>query len=218
MIYTVECSFADPGSEAEWNDFYSLEKLPALISVSGLQTSQRFKSLSAGCPVYLAMHSIDGLAVLEDDEYRQKGGGNFARWQQHITDWHRNLYNGLERAPALGEGDHLIVSAVGPEPLIEMGLEPDLMRAVALDKFPESRWLAKLDSAIGLSVETLPKDVHLYAPMTAQLTSGNGAMPRTQGQTGMPNLRLDEAIKRHTGLTARIRCFGYPAPAIYARN
>lgn len=30
--------------------------------------------------------------------------------------------------------------------------------------------------------------------------------------------RLDVAIKRHTGLTARIRCFGYPAPAIYARN
>lgn len=30
--------------------------------------------------------------------------------------------------------------------------------------------------------------------------------------------QLDEAIKRHTGLTARIRCFGYPTPAIYARN
>lgn len=182
MIYTVECSFANPASEAEWNDFYSLEKLPALISVSGFHSSQRFKALSPGCPVYLAMHSIDGLAVLEGDEYRQKGGGNFARWQQHITDWHRNLYGGLERAPAIGEGDHLIVSAVGPEPLIEMGLKPDLMRAVALEKFPENRWLAKLDSSISLSVETLPKDVHLYAPMTAQLTSGSGAVPQTQGQ------------------------------------
>ncbi|MOA50928.1 hypothetical protein D3C78_1740080 [compost metagenome] len=30
--------------------------------------------------------------------------------------------------------------------------------------------------------------------------------------------RLDAAIKRHTGLTARIRCFGYSPPAIYARN
>ncbi len=182
MIYTVECSFSDPASEAEWNDFYSLEKLPALISVSGFHTSQRFKALGTGCPVYLAMHSIDGLAVLEGHEYRQKGGGNFARWQQHITDWHRNLYGGLERAPAIGEGDHLVVSAVGPESLIEMGLTPDRMRAVALEKLPENRWLAKLDSAISLSVETLPKDVHLYAPMTAQLTSGNGAVPRKQGQ------------------------------------
>lgn len=30
--------------------------------------------------------------------------------------------------------------------------------------------------------------------------------------------RLDEAIRRHIGLTARIRCFGYAPPAIYARN
>ncbi|QVN06306.1 sugar ABC transporter [Pseudomonas rhodesiae] len=182
MIYTVECSFADPVSEALWNDFYSLEKLPALISVSGFHTSQRFKAISTGCPVYLAMHSIDGLAVLESDEYRQKGGGNFARWQQHITDWHRNLYGGLERAPAIGEGEYLIVSAVGPEPLIEMGLTPEQMWAVALEKCPENRWLAKLDSAISLGANTLPKNVHLYAPMTAQLTGGNGAVPQTQGR------------------------------------
>lgn len=181
MIYTVECSFADPASEAEWNDFYSLEKLPALISVSGFHTSQRFKALSAGCPVYLAMHTIDGLAVLEGDEYRQKGGGNFARWQQHITDWRRNLYGGLERAPAVGEGNHLIVSAAGPDPLVDMGLAPDRMRGIALEKFPEHRWLATLDSAIRVDVETLPKDVHLYAPMAAQLTRGSGAVPPRQG-------------------------------------
>lgn len=180
MIYTVECSFSDPASEAEWNDFYSLKKLPALISVSGFHTSQRFKALSAGCPVYLAMHSIDGLAVLEGDEYRQKGGGNFARWQQHITDWHRNLYGGLERAPAIGEGEHLIVSAVGPEPLIEMGLTPAQMRAVELEKCPENRWLAKLDGSISLDLDALPKDVYLYAPMTAQLTSSGAADARAE--------------------------------------
>ena len=69
MIYTVECSFADTAREAEWNDFYSLNKLPALISVDGFHTSQRFKALSPGCPVYLAIHSIDSLDVLQGDEY-----------------------------------------------------------------------------------------------------------------------------------------------------
>jgi hypothetical protein len=29
---------------------------------------------------------------------------------------------------------------------------------------------------------------------------------------------LDDAITRHAGLTARIRCFGYPSPNLYARN
>ncbi|VEA65197.1 Uncharacterised protein [Serratia plymuthica] len=173
MIYTVECSFADPTGEAEWNDFYSLEKLPALISVSGFHTSQRFKALNAGCPVYLALHSIDNLDVLQGDEYRQKGGGNFARWQQHITDWHRNLYGGLDPAPAIGENEHLVTSAVGPEPLIEMGLTPYRMQAVALERFPEVRWLAKLGRSIDLDLEPLPKGVHLYAPMTNQLTKGS---------------------------------------------
>lgn len=181
MIYTVECSFANPASEAEWNDFYSLEKLPALISVSGFHTSQRFKALSAGCPVYLAVHSIDDLDVLQGEEYRRKGGGNFARWQQHITDWHRNLYDGVGRAPAIGEGEHLVVSAVGPEPLIEMGLRPCPMQAVALEKFPERRWLAKLARSIDLSVQHLPQGVHVYAPMTAQLTSDREAALPTLG-------------------------------------
>lgn len=175
MIYTVECSFADPGSEAEWNDFYSLDKLPALISVSGFRTSQRFKALSRGCPVYLALHSVDGLDVLTGEEYRQKGGGNFARWQRHITDWRRNLYDGVERAPAIAEGEYLALSARGPEPLIGLGLTPYAMHAVAMDKLPEYRWLAKVEGAKTPGVERLTEDVHVYAPMTTQLTSDDDA-------------------------------------------
>lgn len=175
MIYTVECSFADPFSEAEWNDFYSLDKLPALISVSGFHTSQRFKALRGGCPVYLALHSIDGLDILTGEEYRQKGGGNFARWQQHITDWHRNLYDGIERAPAIGEGEYLALSAIGPDPLVRLGLTPSAMQAVAMEKVPERRWLAKVERGAGPDIEQLPDDVHLYAPMTAQLRNEDHA-------------------------------------------
>lgn len=177
MIYTVECSFADPASEAEWNDFYSLEKLPALISVSGFHTSQRLKAITAGCPLYLALHSIDSLDVLQGDEYRQKGGGNFARWQQHITDWHRNLYAGLERAPAIGMDEALVVSTTGPESLIGMGLRPHEIRAVALDKSPAHRWLAKLHRPVESVIEHLPEGLHLYIAMTEQLTSRRDAIP-----------------------------------------
>lgn len=171
MIYTVECSFADPDSEAEWNDFYSLEKLPALISVTGFHTSQRFRSTSDGCPVYLAIHTIDGIDVLTGDEYRQKGGGNFARWQQHITDWHRNLYSDIGPAPAVNTDELLVLGASGPDPLIQMGLTPLAMQAVALERFPERRWLAVLPRRSAQLVENMPEGLHLYAPMTEQLTS-----------------------------------------------
>ncbi|MDR3427529.1 MULTISPECIES: hypothetical protein [Silvimonas] len=171
MIYTVECSFADPASETEWNDFYSLEKLPALISVTGFHTSQRFKAISKGCPVYLAIHTVDDLDVLTGEEYRHKGGGNFARWQQHITDWHRNLYSDIGLAPAVHADELLALCSNGPEPLIAMGLKPLAMQAVALEKYPESRWLAVLPRSKPGLVETLPEGVDLYEPMTEQLTS-----------------------------------------------
>ncbi|MBN3723784.1 sugar ABC transporter [Burkholderia sp. Ac-20379] len=174
MIYTVECSFADPVSEAEWNTFYSLEKLPALISVAGFQTSQRFKAIGGDCPVYLAVHTIDSLDVLTGDEYRHKGGGNFAKWQQHITDWHRNLYSDIGVAPAVGADELLALCAHGPDPLIRMGLVPSAMQAIALEKFPERRWLAKLRLNDAHRVEGL-EGVFLYAPMTEQLTAARTA-------------------------------------------
>lgn len=171
MIYTVECSFADPASEAEWNDFYSLEKLPALISVSGFHTSQRFRALTSGCPLYLAIHSIDNLAVLLGEEYRQKGGGNFSRWQQHITNWHRNLYGGLDRAPSIGADEHLVISNVGPGNIIKMGAAPYRLQAVALERIPETLWFAKLDRYTAELATNLPEDIRIYAPMTKRLAA-----------------------------------------------
>lgn len=181
MIYTVECSFADSGCEAEWNDFYSLDKLPALISVSGFHTSQRFKALRGGCPVYLALHSIDGPDVLTGEEYRQRGGGNFARWQRHITDWHRNLYDGLDPALAVGKDEVLLLSASGPNSMIQLGHSPCAMRAVELERFPEHRWLTKVSRDLLPAIDHLPEDIHVYAPMTAQLTSGSGTGSAHQG-------------------------------------
>lgn len=169
MIYTVECNYADPASEAEWNAFYSLEKLPALISVSGFSSSQRFKALSGDCPAYLALHSVGTLAVLQSDEYRQKGGGNFSRWQSHITDWRRNLYYGLDRAVAVGADEYLLVSEQGPQALIGLGLTPFALHAVALDKTPAHRWLAKLDRTQAKASDL--QGLNVYCAMTVQLLS-----------------------------------------------
>lgn len=170
MIYTVECSFAEPLRETEWNEFYSDQKLPALISVSGFQTSQRFKAITVGCPVYLAIHTIDGLDVLNGDEYREKGGGNFARWQPDITDWHRNLYDGVDLAPDVTTGEVLLVTSTGPGPLTRLGLTPQAMHAVAMERNPGRRWLANADAAAMPFLSELPDEVHVYLPMTPRLT------------------------------------------------
>lgn len=169
MIYTVECSFAEPTREEAWNDFYSDAKLPALISVTGFQTSQRFKAITAGCPGYLAVHTISGVDVLVSEEYRVKGGGNFARWQPDITDWHRNVYDGIDHAPDVVTGEVLILSSTGPHELLQLGLTPRLLRAVAMEKNPERRWLSSAASTDMSLLAALPQGADVYVPMTPQL-------------------------------------------------
>ncbi len=184
MIYTVECSYADPSSEREWNDFYSLDKLPALISVTGFHTSQRFRAITRGCPVYLAVHTIDGLEVLNSDEYRTRGGGNFARWQQHITDWHRNLYDVVGRAPAVAAHEVLVLCAGGPEALTAAGVDALEMEACALERNPARRWLAVLPAHHAALAGGLPPDVHVYAPITAQRVATHAAGEAPAPQDG----------------------------------
>ncbi|AFQ49845.1 hypothetical protein [Burkholderia cepacia] len=171
MIYAVECSFAEPAAEAEWNDFYSRVKLPALISVSGFRTSQRFRALGGDGPVYLALHTIDGPDVLTSAEYRDKGGGNFARWQPHIVAWRRNVYDGAAPAPAVSGHQRLAVCD-DAAPFARAGIAATAMHAIALDRQPAIRWLAALDHdqarlASGASGAAL----RLYAPMGDRLVS-----------------------------------------------
>lgn len=170
MLYIVECSFADPGCEAEWNDFYSQQKLPALISVSGFATSQRFRAMHGGSPEYLAVHTIDSAAVLQGEEYRHKGGGNFSRWQPHITDWRRNIYTGVSVAPAVRKNDFLLISESGPEPLLKVGVSPKRLQAIALDQFPLQRWMAVVGEGISDIQNLLSQGIFCYQPMTDQLT------------------------------------------------
>ncbi|MNF07643.1 hypothetical protein D3C80_2078680 [compost metagenome] len=55
------------------------------------------------------------------------------------------------------------------------------MQAVAMEKFPEHRWLAKVERGNVPDIEHLPKNVHVYAPMTAQVTSdGNTAVEKAR--------------------------------------
>ncbi|RQZ11509.1 sugar ABC transporter [Burkholderia sp. Bp9031] len=168
MIYAVECSIAEPAAEAEWNDFYSRVKLPALISVSGFRTSQRFRAVGGDGPVYLALHTIDSPDVLTSAKYRDKGGGNFARWQPHIVEWRRNVYDSAAPAPAVS-GDQWLAVCDDAAPFARAGIAATAMYAIALDCLPAARWLAVLDRAQARLASGAA--IRLYAPMGAQLVS-----------------------------------------------
>ncbi|WP_175731442.1 sugar ABC transporter [Burkholderia ambifaria] len=168
MIYAVECSIAEPAVEAEWNDFYSRVKLPALISVPGFRTSQRFRAVDGDGPVYLALHTIDGADVLTSAEYRDKGGGNFARWQPHIVEWRRNVYDSAAPAPAVS-GNQWLAVCDNAAAFAQAGIAATALHAIALDRLPAARWLAVLDQdQARLASGTA---IRLYAPMGDRLVS-----------------------------------------------
>lgn len=180
MFYTVECSYTDPESEKVWNDFYNLEKLPALISVIGFSTSQRFQFLTPGCPVYLAIHTVKDAGVITSEEYKLKGGGNFSRWQKHITDWHRNLYECEGMAPAVASDEFLLLST-HPLSVIEgQGCRALNMQASGLDRTPARRIAYVVKRDIAAQFADVP-GVYLYEPLTSQLTN----LPKTRSHGGL---------------------------------
>ncbi len=134
MIYTVHCDYNDGLSEEEWNNFYSMTKLPSLISTTGFKTSQRFKSLKPASSGYLAVHTIENLQVLTSQEYLNNGGGSFFQWQKHITEWHRNVYSCPISAPEVSERHILILSRINLHYLqSEQGYIPIPLELAGLD-------------------------------------------------------------------------------------
>ena len=164
MIYIVECNYDDPDTEQDWNKFYSLEKLPALISVTGFITSQRLEAITSNAPRYLAIHTIENPAILSGNEYRQKGGGSFAKWQNHISHWHRNVYDTPDRFPEVTQDSFLYVSHVRPENLSQTFYHS---KAIALDKDPLEKWMWIGSDMPHFNDEIITK----YKPLTKQLKS-----------------------------------------------
>ncbi|ENY2965849.1 sugar ABC transporter [Salmonella enterica] len=175
MLYIVECSYNDPRSESEWNEFYNHEKLPALVSVTGFRTSQRFRAVKSGSPVYIAIHTVEDAKILSSDEYWLKGGGNFSRWQPYITDWHRNLYECNTSVPPVSPDEILLLSTQSISFIeTELGYQALEMEAVGLDKSPKHRVAYILPREHASLLEDIP-GVYLYESFTTQLqSSANG--------------------------------------------
>ncbi len=173
MIYTVECSYSDTGTEDEWNAFYSREKLRALISVEGFLTSQRFRLLRGGdaTPTYLAIQGISAADILGSQDYRRNGGGNFGRWQPMITRWRRNIYEGIACFPSIEEGEYVLTSEHHDGPLKRLGLTVWHLRAVGLDRTPAERWIAVARTLREFPENPQRDGMCIYAPMGEQLQS-----------------------------------------------
>jgi len=77
----------DPGHDAEFNDWYNSDHLPALTSVPGVYGARRYRA-TAGSPMYLAMYELANADVPKSDAWRQAAD---SPWTLRM----RRLYGGL---------------------------------------------------------------------------------------------------------------------------
>ena len=108
MIFTSQSGLIDPGRNADWDVWY-VEHLRIMVSVKGIESAQRFKTTTPGYSPSLAMYSMESAAVFDDPYYLSiRGLGEF----RELVDtryYRRNLFAGLDLAPAIVAGQILLV-------------------------------------------------------------------------------------------------------------
>ena len=116
MIYTVELNFSDAAREDAWNAWYETY-LAQLVSLPGLSTAQRFRSVAPGAQrwEYLALYSVASIDVFESEAYRKIGGGGNAsvRFKAAIHR-RRNVYAGIDRVPEVTDAGRVLLCEDAP--------------------------------------------------------------------------------------------------------
>lgn len=170
MLYMVDCAFSDSDREAAWNAYYTRRKLDEVLAVPGFRTSQRFKSVNPITAPYLAIHTVDSGDVLASEAYRSLGGGSFDKdFQGCITNWSRNLFSGLDQAPAIAEDELLAVADEGREALAQAEVPFSWLQIAGLDRSVQYRGIACVTRTQGERLaQTSNGIVRLYSPMMAQ--------------------------------------------------
>jgi len=110
MIYMVEMEFRDASREADWHAWYLGHVAKLIRTVPGFRATQRFRAITPTPSPWLAMHDVVSPEVFESKEYRANGGpASTGEWQTAHTNWHRNVFDGIDHTPEVPPDGHLLV-------------------------------------------------------------------------------------------------------------
>lgn len=175
MIFMSQSGLTDASREADWDVWY-LEHLRIMATVNGVDSAQRFKTVSAGHSPSLAMYTMRSADVFQDPYYQSiRGLGEFLplidrRWYQ------RNLFAGLDIAPAVGAAEVMLVWDA-PTPREVPGIEFVWLEAVAIDRSTPYRGIAVLKATDAAAAATARDGIALYRPATHVFHNAGAAGP-----------------------------------------
>lgn len=165
MIFMSQSGLTDASRMAEWDAWY-IEHLRIMASVPGIYSAQRFKTESAGYSPSLAMYGIAGPGVFDDPYYLSVRG--MGEWLALIDRryYQRNLFSGLDRAPAVGAGQVLLVADREREDAELADLDLTWLSAAGIDRSTPLRGIAVTDL-----IPPARRGVAIYLPVSECLTS-----------------------------------------------
>lgn len=165
MLYMVEMELPDRSRLADWHAWYN-GHIGKLLTVDGYDGGQRFEAVGANDSPFLAIHDVSGPELFTSTGYTSVGGpSGTGEWQKVMTNWHRNVYDGMTVMPEVGEGQLLALAedgAVLPEPYVGRA---QWVESVGLDGSIPRRGVLVLDA--GDDGRAL-KGVALYKPITGK--------------------------------------------------
>ncbi len=163
MIFMSQSGLTDPTRESDWDAWY-IEHLRVMASVEGVASAQRFKTSSPGYPPSTAMYSMRSADVFQDPYYlRIRGLGEFLPLIDR-SQYRRNLFAGLDRAPAVAPDQVLLMWDVA-EPREAYGIEFAWLEAVAVDKSTPYRGIAVIPAQAAATLSD-GLGIACYRPVT----------------------------------------------------
>jgi hypothetical protein len=170
MLYMVEMDLPDRSRLPDWHDWYN-GHIRNLLAADGYDGGQRFEATATTPSPFLAIHDVSGPELFESDGYKSIGGpSGTGEWRTVMTNWHRNLYQGMGTMPAVGKAQQLVICAEGstlPAPFAE---RVTWLSAVGLDQSIPSRGLLVLDLGEDSSALAAIEGVLIYRPIAPKIT------------------------------------------------
>ena len=168
----VEMDFRNPAREHDWHAWY-LDHVTKLIrNVPGFRATQRFHAVTATSSPWLALHDVASPAVFESREYRANGGpASTGEWQKEHTNWHRNLFAGIDATPDVAMDAHLLVAEAGAGLPESDASAMTWLEAVGLDRTAGRRGIAVLPPSRLTANHFGHAGLRIFKPITPRISA-----------------------------------------------
>jgi hypothetical protein len=173
MLYFVESDLSDRTVEVEWHAWYA-SHIQRLLTVPGFLSGQRFLATHATASPFAAIYCIKNAGVMASETYRARFGPDAAGiWKPRMTNWRRNLLEGINELPNVSSDSWLAVIDRYTTESAALPCNYTSTRPVGLDLSIMERGLL-----LGTSADTPPTpaerdgwSLRLFRPLSPRITA-----------------------------------------------